>query len=508
MLLFVTEGNAILCPLMPANKTFNAPDDDKFTISSDRHMTIGFNVTGSNRTEILRTMGGATLELHFWNGTAWDFDINNTHTAGIGSSRNGGAQTYQFVYNFTGNEKWWLIFNDPDIGTHWNFSYWNGSRWLANRSLSIDTAITAGTAQWIAAASNFPSVGRYIVFLSAGQSEDFTGWEWNGSNFTSNNSLILGLNLSCCSKVILEQNFTGQNRLNAIRVGVAAANFVHFWNGTIWLNETGIPTFSNSFSGDSIVYNNFDNTGNATAYSGPFANNIWHFGRFEYQSSDNVVRSNLSASSFIGDNVVVNLTTYSRCNATEMSASMNNTGSFLPVFNQTISPAAAISSRFLNTTAFNRCARTIALRVNHTDTRNISSATNLTIVLLPAISSHNASSSQKLDLDCVSSSNLTITANTSMVVNVTLNMSGIFIGSNQTCPYGASRARSVRNENKSSGCSVFVFEANLTQSLNSTVGEATELSERGIGNIPAAIAASSIVTLLLVYTFIRKRRGE
>ena len=508
MLLFVTEGNAVLCPTMAGNKSFKGNDDFAMTVSSNRFVAMGFNVTGTNATEFMKTMGGATIEWYFWNGTAWDFDSNSSSTAGIGSSRASSTQDYTFVYNWTGNNRWWTIFNDPDIIKHTNFTYWNGSQWRANTTISVDVDVTPDTQHWYTAAANFPTTGRYVLLYGPGSGVDIQAFEWNGSNMTQNSSLLIGLNISCCDQIILSYNFSGQNRWNAVLTQNPNADFVMYWNGSQWRNETGITPFTDFSGGNAELITNWEGTGNATFFSGSLGGNTWLHGRFEYQGADNVVRSNLSASAFASDNVVVNLTTYSRCNATEMSVSVNNTGAFLPIYNQTISPAAAISSRFLNTTALNRCARTIALRVNHTDTRNTTSATNLTIVLLPAIAYHNASAAQRLDIDCTSSSNLTITANTTTTANVTLNMSGIFIDSNQTCTYGASRAKSVRNENKSSGCSVFVFEVSLTKTLNSTVGEATELSERGIGNIPAAIAAGSIATLIIVYAVTRKRRGE
>ena len=87
-------------------------------------------------------------------------------------------------------------------------------------------------------------------------------------------------------------------------------------------------------------------------------------------------------------------------------------------------------------------------------------------------------------------------------------MSKFTRGSNTTCEYGANNAERVVNENNTDACTVKVFGANISAGQNITVDIDERISFLAVQNIPAAIAAASIATLIVVYLIVRRRRTE
>lgn len=511
ILIFAVESlqsSALLCTKMEAGKTMNNQVDALLGVGAGRFLAMNFNATGSNSTELLLSTGNADSKYYFWNGTAWDLDRNATGQVGLEQGLLSGSITFSFVYNFTGNEKWMMFYESPIDATKINATVWNGSAWVSNASFIFSVEWSMAGQAMISARANMPETGKHSILVSDGGPGAFSAWQWNGSNMTSNNTILVGLNSSSHQSIQFAQNFSGRNRLNAIMMGPNVKNAVRYWNGSEWLNETGmIESFSDTFLRANLQ-ENFNMTGNVTVFTGDGNYNLWYSGRFEYPGDNNFMSMNISSNIVTKTNSVINVTTFSWCNATSMKFAINETGAFTTKLNQTITPSTQSVTRFFNTSDFSACSRTLSLMVNVTDIQNNSVFNTTNVLITPTLYSSNASAYVSVDLTCNSGTNATITANVSAVLNVTLNMSAIFIGSNATCPYGASRAGSVRTENKSSGCSVFVFEVNLTTTLNSTVGEASEISGRGIGNIPVAVGAAAIATLIVVYTVTRKRRGE
>ncbi len=155
------------------------------------------------------------------------------------------------------------------------------------------------------------------------------------------------------------------------------------------------------------------------------------------------------------------------------------------------------------------CNRVIGFVVEYnTSNGTIYRSPNTTLKHLPYIHNTTSGADTNLQMTCQSSTNVTITVNKTINIGLTVNISGIFLGTNQTCPYGANNVTHLINQNKSSGCTVLIYNASMGLFTNVTIAESAAISGRGIGNIPVAVGAGAIATLTIIYAITRKRRTE
>ena len=128
--------------------------------------------------------------------------------------------------------------------------------------------------------------------------------------------------------------------------------------------------------------------------------------------------------------------------------------------------------------------------------------------MLPSLYNSTAGAAALLSLTCSSGTNATITSNKTRNLDFAINMSSVYNGSSRTCPYGADNIGRIENTNVTYGCDVLVYDANFTSSRNITIDISEAISFASVSNIPAALAAAGIATLIVIYTVRRIRRTE
>lgn len=158
----------------------------------------------------------------------------------------GGYPGVAIVYNFSGNNKWTLF----GLG---GFE-WNGTQWESNSSLVSGLPTLSYSRPTVA--YNFTGDGKWA--LIAGDSNGlFYGYTWNGTGWSNNQSLVGGLQVYSTvmySSAAIAHDFP-QTGNWTIFIGEYWGHVRSWiWNGTNWTDPTYI-TGVGQWSAPSITYN-------------------------------------------------------------------------------------------------------------------------------------------------------------------------------------------------------------------------------------------------------------
>lgn len=181
-----------------------------------------------------------------------------------------GENCQYLIFNLTGNGQWVLIIGQCSMA--FLGYYWNGNQWVSN----------PGLVQGLTAYSNEndPVVGfnitgdnkfDMIVAQGAGSnSEGWTGYAWNGSQWVPNSNIINGLTTNANSGsadnfATLGYNVLSDGKWSLIVDNYGNNGYVGFeWNGTAWTQEptlvdglpnAGLPSNGDQFPVPCLVYN-------------------------------------------------------------------------------------------------------------------------------------------------------------------------------------------------------------------------------------------------------------
>lgn len=184
------------------------------------------------------------------NTSFYEWDRNDTLQDGIsytGVTWPSGA----LEYNITGDNNWTLIMSGDDTDEFSGY-YWNGSGWESYAS--IIHGLGNGK-DWATPEYAINLTGNDLTHLITGNSDGtFTGYTWNGTGWDTNTSIIHGLtDVGTQSIPDIHYDIFGNNVWTLIS-GEGDVNFNGWqWNGTGWdVNNTikaGLPT-----SGDSSYW--------------------------------------------------------------------------------------------------------------------------------------------------------------------------------------------------------------------------------------------------------------
>jgi len=200
----------------------------------------------------------------YWNGTQWIY--NSSLVTGLGDL--GDFSSPSIAFNITGNNKWDLIATGYNTGTSWTSWYgfnWNGTRWVSNSSLisgllgGIDMFYNPDIIY------NLKSDNKWCMIYGDGNGY-FHGCYWNGSSWVNDPTLISGVTSDFGYGVYpsIRYNFNGNNKFTMIS-GYKAVNNIrymlyHTWNDTSWVRDTSFETISYSDKSllPCMIYNLFE----------------------------------------------------------------------------------------------------------------------------------------------------------------------------------------------------------------------------------------------------------
>ena len=212
-----------------------------------------YNLFGDGKWHLI-TGGLDTLTGFEWNGTGWE--SNSTVISGIGLQGRGRPVVF---YNFFGDETWHLILGEDD-GAFFGYK-WSGSSWVSNSTIISGL----GDIGEKSSSSVFYNLfGDEKWHLIAGEEDgNFNGYQWTGSAWSSNATVISGLTeYTFHSESTVFYNLFDDEKYHMITTGLQASiafTYGYEWNGTTWLsNASVISGFSNYWMGSpEVVYDIF-----------------------------------------------------------------------------------------------------------------------------------------------------------------------------------------------------------------------------------------------------------
>jgi len=237
------------------------PDDPTCT-DGDCSYEVAEKVSGSqskpaiaffnNKWIMVAGESGGTFKGYEWRNNTWF--VNSSLVLGLGDV--GSYSAPAIAFNITGNGKWILI-SGSSSGTLAGFD-WNGVQWVSNNSLvSGLVGMTKDSAPAIA--FNITGDGKWN--LISGSSSGYYGFYWNGVQWVSNNSLVSGLG-SSGSTPALAFNVTGNGKWNLIS-GTGSGFVGFYWTGINWTSDPALVSGledPGSQSAPTLAFNLLENT--------------------------------------------------------------------------------------------------------------------------------------------------------------------------------------------------------------------------------------------------------
>ena len=212
-----------------------------------------YNLFGDGKWHLIT--GGLDTQAGFeWNGTGWE--SNSTVISGIGIQGRGRPVVF---YNFFGDETWHLILGEDD-GAFFGYK-WGGSSWVSNSTI-ISGLGDVGERSNPSVFYNLFGDGKWHL-ISGEDGGNFNGYQWTGSTWSSNATVISGLtDYTFYSEPTVFYNLFSDEKWHIITTGLQASTAFTYgfeWNGTTWLsNASVISGFSNYWMGSpELVYDMF-----------------------------------------------------------------------------------------------------------------------------------------------------------------------------------------------------------------------------------------------------------
>ncbi len=192
-----------------------------------------------------------------WNDTIWS--SNTSLVSGLVDVGSYSAPT--IIYNFSGNEKWTLITGDN--GGTLNGSQWNGTDWIKNVSITNGLG-DVGQYSTPTITYNFADTATWTL-ITGETNGGFSGKQWNITNsiWVTNSTLVNGLgDIGARVLPVITYNFSSNNKWTLIAMDTTSYSYFGFqWNGTSWVSNSTIVnglSYDTSY-GFGIVYNFLNN---------------------------------------------------------------------------------------------------------------------------------------------------------------------------------------------------------------------------------------------------------
>jgi len=223
------------------------------TLNTYSTLSVFYNFSGNNKWNSIAGEWAGVFTGYQWDGTTWS--SNSSIASGLDDV--GYRSAPAVVYNFSGNTNWTLISGDSD-GTFFGFQ-WNGTSWVQNTSL-ISGLGDIGGYSTPSIVYNFSGNNKWTM-ISGEYNGVFVGFQWNGTSWVSNTSLVSGLiDVGYNAYPSLLFNFSGTSDWKLISGNDEGIFYGFQWNGTSWVQNTSIV-------------DGLEDIGSALAFSTPYAVN-------------------------------------------------------------------------------------------------------------------------------------------------------------------------------------------------------------------------------------------
>ncbi|MFH2028120.1 MAG: right-handed parallel beta-helix repeat-containing protein, partial [Nanoarchaeota archaeon] len=169
-----------------------------------------------------------------------EWDINSDIIRGLPTGLLGGYSAPVVVYNFSGNNKL-TQFNGRRYGSFFAYEY-NGDIWVQNTSL-INGLPDVGDYSYPTLTYNFNNNNKWIL-ISGMYDGKYRGFGWDGQQWIEETDIVNGLgDSSYDSKPTIGFNVTGNDKWTIIvgRSSGGLGSYYGFqWNGSKWIYNTSI----------------------------------------------------------------------------------------------------------------------------------------------------------------------------------------------------------------------------------------------------------------------------
>ena len=240
---------------------------------------VFYNFFGDNKWQLIAGGGDGKFYGYQWNGTGWD--SNATVVNGLVDV--GTQATPDVFYNLFGDGKWHLI--SGEVWGNYDGFQWNGTAWNSNATV-INGLVDMHQYSTLTVLYNFFGDEKWHL-ISGGDVYATTGYQWTGSGWTSNATVINGFDeAGFFPTFTVFYNGFGDNKWNMI-VGRQHGTFYGFeWTGSAWTSDDTVvnglgdvggysaPDVFYNLTGDSkwnLISGNEDGTfnGSKTLYVAP-----------------------------------------------------------------------------------------------------------------------------------------------------------------------------------------------------------------------------------------------
>jgi len=200
---------------------------------------------------LLLTPTAAFAETYFW-------ESNSTVRTGLTSLDVGDYPKPDAFHNLFGDGKWHLLIGEDD-GLFYGF-HWNGSSWVTNNTVKsglLDTIAYSNPDVFY----NLFGDGKWHAIIG-GFDGTFSGYHWTGSTWASNTTIVNGLgDMGSDSTSSTFYNFFGDGIWHTIAIDSNTNSYYsgYDWNGTGWTSNAtiisglGIPGYPRSEP--EVIYN-------------------------------------------------------------------------------------------------------------------------------------------------------------------------------------------------------------------------------------------------------------
>jgi len=468
-----------------------------------------FEFPGFENLTFIAGTGGGGFSGFYWNGTQWVQD--SSRVAGLPDIGNRADPTVGF--NVTGDGNWTLIAGNQD-GNFYGF-YWNGTQWVQDSSrvagissVSSDASPTLGF--------NVTGDGNWILIVGE-YAGIFTGYYWNGTQWVNDTSIVAGLqSKGATSDPTLAFNVTGDGNWILIAGNWAGDFHGYYWNGTQWVNDTSIVAGLGEWRAYSSCSLGFNVTGDGNwilIRSSDATLPLGYYGFISYESysaGDVYINSTYLG---LGEVIEIRANITPLCPVDYADLLTNETGTYLANTggasrNNTDIPTTGgnVTFTWSNSSIFNKA---VGVKVQFTDIEGCKINTSAAIFYaMPYLAYSSNASIINTIYQLVDENNFTLKASAAGQVTLHLNASYICEDGTCECNYEASNAEKIYQYNRTDRCDIVVVTQDLSAGDIVRLQKSIPLRVLPPPNLPAALTAALVGTIIVIYTVSIKRKSE
>ena len=250
------------------------------------------NCTGTGYWELISGEWNGTFDGYYWNGTEWLLDSNIIN--GLGDI--GDLSAPAICNNCTGHgfspEYPYELIAGEMTGVFYGFN-WNGTKWLSNSSIVLGLG-DIGNYPYPAICNNCTGHAEWELIAGESNANVYYGFYWNSTSWVLNSSIISGLSsVTAYGSPAICNNCTGHGFSPEYPYELIATewkNVVYgfYWNSTSWISNSSIISGLSSLGIEDQTFAICNNcTGNGwELISGSYNSVFWGFQLYNYTQID------------------------------------------------------------------------------------------------------------------------------------------------------------------------------------------------------------------------------